>query len=146
MPDVEQGEGGIVVVELEPKHLTRMGIESTVLESPHEGHNPSKGVELPNIAESKGDSAHCQNNADIGEDCHLAAKLVDYRTNEEATEDFSQAKEDHGKRGPFILVRLIIVMIFDRSLNHQDEICREIGYAAPGPDCLWDYREESLVQ
>ncbi len=121
-----------------------MGIESAILESPHEAHNPSEGVELPNIAESKSDSAHYQNDADIAEDGHLAAKLVDYRTNEEATEDFSEAKEDHGKRGPFILV-LFIMVVRNRFLNHQHEICREICNAAPGPDCLWNYREEPLI-
>jgi len=144
LPDVEEREGREVVVEFEAKHLTRVRVERAVLEAPHEAHDPGERIELKQVDEAKGHSAHRQDDQDVHDDSKLAAELVNEEADEEAAEDLSGTKENHGKHGPFELV--LFISAANGLLKHLDKVVREVGDATASPQGLGYDAHESLVE
>lgn len=69
-----------------------MSVDGTVLEAPKETHEKSQPGELPDGAIDKGDQGHGDHDQDVHDAGESRSKLVHYDTDEEAAEDFTDAK------------------------------------------------------
>ena len=86
----------MIVIKFETKHFWKMSIYCTILESPQEGHKECNCAKFIKEDLGKCHSYHENDNSHIEKSSLPAAYLVYDESYEEATQDLSYSKEDHG--------------------------------------------------